>query len=397
MALFIRHLKYKGTVYTYEDFEENSRTHWVSGYSVLMEPAFPKRRCFYFVKKDSFTFDDIDPYSDPSSSDVMDAYDIADMPYMSYRATFSLIPSYYLTRRRSNYLYSDECVKDREDHAFLYNYNTGHCVPLAFSFKGCRPIAGADNVTLYRMFYRTWTLQTYEVGVSLEATLYNNRYQYRNSKTGSTSNVSYGSEMKYMYVFLQASADSGGRGSHNKQGAGAGAGGAALLLLRFVDDTHYYKITGICGSITYDGSVSNMVITSSKGGSLTVYRGTRGGSSNKSKVEGSFFSNAELMWERANTTSASDSPVYSLPLLSPDDIYRITFSAHSGGRSPAGKGGGASVFHNGGNGGGKDECGGNGFDGAGAGGGGKNSFMGLNWGGSHSGGYNSINMIIMGY
>lgn len=400
MALFIRYLRYEGTDYTYEDFEETTRDLSLSTYSITLKSAFPKRRCFYFVKSDNFTFDDIDPYSTPSSLDVLDAYNIADMPYMSHRAGFSFtqtITSSYLARRIRNYLYSDECVRDRTSHSFLYNYKNGRELPLAFSFKGCRPIAGSNIGEEYQIFSKNWFLYTWETGATGDVLLYNDHHTLHNSKTGISSNTSYSHKLNYIYVFLQASADSGGEGSHNTQGAGAGAGGAALLLLRFVDDSHYYKITGLYGSYTVNGSVGNMVITSSKGGSLTVYRGTRGGSSNKSKVEGSFFYNAELLWERENTTGTSNSSNYSLLKLSPDDIYNITFSAHSGGSSPAGKGGGASVFHDGGNGGGKDECGENGFYGAGAGGGGKNSFWGFNWGGSHSGGWNSLNLVTIGY
>ena len=108
MALFIRYITYNGTRYSYSSFEQRTRSSSLRDYSITLKSAFPKNGAFYLIKNSSFDFDDANSLSAPSSSDVMNVADIADMPYNYTPSDKATIRSDYANRRRVRYTYSSK-------------------------------------------------------------------------------------------------------------------------------------------------------------------------------------------------------------------------------------------------------------------------------------------------
>lgn len=411
MALFIRYITYNGTSYSYSSFEQRTRSSSLRDYSITLKSAFPKNGAFYLIKNSSFDFDDANSLSAPSSSDVMDVADIADMPYNYTPSDKATIRSDYADRRRVRYDYSSDAVQERSNNKFRYvNKGDGTVLPLSFSRSGCRPIAGYSSDDVVSMkFCKNWHVWNTLEGDRTTVKIYSDRYVktvYNRLKDETVEDkpVYFGKTLRYLYLFAQASTECGGMGGHGgKRGIPSGGGGACIVLLRFPSSSTYFTVTGLYGG-WYDGrgdqgEVTDLIISCSDGGDIIVPKGTREGSrvSVKADMAGSYYS---IVWSNPSGVAGNDFDTYTVPFQSPDDVYKIKFSSHSHGKDNDAKGGGASCIADGGAGGTVDGAGHQGVWGSGGGGGGHasagNHFW--HWGGVYIyGGWNSYNYIVLGY
>ena len=411
MALFIRYITYNGTRYSYSSFEQRTRSSSLRDYSITLKSAFPKNGAFYLIKNSSFDFDDANSLSAPSSSDVMDVADIADMPYNYTPSDKATIRSDYANRRRVRYTYSSDAVQERSNNKFRYvNKGDGTVLPLSFSRSGCRPIAGySDASVINRKFCKNWYIDSAFEGDRTTVTIYSDRYvkSVYNRITGETSSpttVYFGKTIRYMYIFAQASTECGGVGGDGgRRGAPSGGGGACVALLRFPNSSMYYTVTGIYGGWYYgsgdQGEAKDLVIECSYGGEIIVPTGKRSGKESpvQADMSGSYYTS---VWSIPSKVAGNDFEAKTVPMQSIDDLYNIRFNSHFHGKDNDAKGGGASCVADGGAGGSTDGAGYSGSYGSGSGGGGHASFGNhfTHWGGvTCYGGWNGFNFIVLGY